>query len=113
MVAFSEDVGRHNTVDKVIGQASINRLNFKECFMIITGRVPGDMIYKAAKVGFTHRRFSGGSAQFGHCISGESQYHFGRVRAGQTHECIYLPPENPALDPFFAPCLVSQSAVSQ
>jgi len=51
MVAFSEDVGRHNTVDKVIGQAFLNHENFGECFMIITGRVPGDMIYKAAKVG--------------------------------------------------------------
>ena len=51
MVAFSEDVGRHNTVDKVIGQALLNRENFAECFMFITGRVPGDMIYKAAKVG--------------------------------------------------------------
>ncbi len=51
MVAFSEDVGRHNTVDKVIGQGLLDRLNFSECFMVITGRVPGDMIYKAAKVG--------------------------------------------------------------
>ena len=51
MLAFSEDVGRHNTVDKVIGQASLSRVDFSQCFMIITGRVPGDMIYKAAKVG--------------------------------------------------------------
>ena len=51
MLAFSEDVGRHNTVDKVIGAASLSKVNFGECFMIITGRVPGDMIYKAAKVG--------------------------------------------------------------
>jgi len=51
MVAFSEDVGRHNTVDKVIGEASLSRVDFSQCFMIITGRVPGDMIYKAAKVG--------------------------------------------------------------
>ncbi|MGD6852128.1 MAG: formate dehydrogenase accessory sulfurtransferase FdhD [Candidatus Bathyarchaeia archaeon] len=51
LVAFSEDVGRHNTVDKVIGEALLNHLNFAECFMVITGRVPGDMIYKAAKVG--------------------------------------------------------------
>jgi formate dehydrogenase accessory protein FdhD len=51
IVAFSEDVGRHNTVDKVIGQASLKNVDFSQCFMIITGRVPGDMIYKAAKVG--------------------------------------------------------------
>jgi FdhD protein len=53
MVAFSEDVGRHNTVDKVIGEASLNHVDFSRCFMIITGRVPGDMIYKAAKVGLS------------------------------------------------------------
>ena len=51
LVAFAEDVGRHNTVDKVIGMAALNKANFSDCFMTITGRVPGDMIYKAAKVG--------------------------------------------------------------
>jgi FdhD protein len=51
IVAFSEDVGRHNTVDKVIGEAALKKEDFSRCFMIITGRVPGDMIYKAAKVG--------------------------------------------------------------
>jgi formate dehydrogenase accessory protein FdhD len=51
IVSFSEDVGRHNTVDKVIGAALLDKVNFSECFMIITGRVPGDMIYKAAIVG--------------------------------------------------------------
>ena len=51
IVAFSEDVGRHNTVDKVIGEASLKKADLSQCFMIITGRVPGDMIYKAAKVG--------------------------------------------------------------
>ncbi|MDR0461022.1 MAG: formate dehydrogenase accessory sulfurtransferase FdhD [Nitrososphaerota archaeon] len=51
MIAFSEDVGRHNTVDKVIGEGLLSKTNFTECFMIITGRVPGDMIYKIAKAG--------------------------------------------------------------
>ena len=51
LVAFSEDIGRHNTVDKVIGMAALNKADFGECFMAITGRVPGDMIFKAARVG--------------------------------------------------------------
>jgi FdhD protein len=51
LVAFSEDVGRHNTVDKVIGTAALAKVDFGECLMTITGRVPGDMIFKAAKVG--------------------------------------------------------------
>ncbi|MCL2476746.1 formate dehydrogenase accessory sulfurtransferase FdhD [Candidatus Bathycorpusculum sp.] len=51
MVAFSEDVGRHNTVDKVIGEGVLKKIDFTQCFLIITGRVPGDMIYKAAKAG--------------------------------------------------------------
>jgi FdhD protein len=51
LVAFAEDIGRHNTVDKVIGMGMLDNVNFGECFMTITGRVPGDMIFKAAKVG--------------------------------------------------------------
>jgi formate dehydrogenase accessory protein FdhD len=51
LVAFAEDIGRHNTVDKVIGMAALNKVDFGDCFMAITGRVPGDMIFKAAKVG--------------------------------------------------------------
>lgn len=51
LIAFSEDVGRHNTVDKVIGQGLLAKINFAQCFIIITGRVPGDMIYKTAKAG--------------------------------------------------------------
>jgi formate dehydrogenase accessory protein FdhD len=50
-VAFAEDVGRHNTVDKVIGMTALSKVDFGRCFMTITGRVPGDMIFKAARVG--------------------------------------------------------------
>jgi len=51
MIAFSEDVGRHNTVDKAIGEGLLSQINFTQCFLIITGRVPGDMIYKTSKTG--------------------------------------------------------------
>jgi len=51
IVAFAEDVSRHNTVDKVIGMAALNKVDFGSCFLAITGRVPSDLIFKAAKVG--------------------------------------------------------------
>jgi FdhD protein len=51
LVAFAEDVSRHNTVDKVIGMAALRKVDFGSCFLAITGRVPSDLIFKAAKVG--------------------------------------------------------------
>ena len=50
-VAFAEDVGRHNAVDKVIGIAALNRHDFGECLLCSTGRLTGDMVFKAATMG--------------------------------------------------------------
>jgi FdhD protein len=51
LIAIAEDVGRHNAVDKVIGMAALKRTNFGECFLASTGRLSGDVAFKAAKVG--------------------------------------------------------------
>jgi FdhD protein len=51
MVGLTEDVGRHNAVDKVIGIAALNRVAFEGCFLALSGRMSGDVAFKAAKVG--------------------------------------------------------------
>jgi FdhD protein len=51
LVALAEDVGRHNAVDKVIGKAALRKVDFKDCFITLSGRMSGDVAFKAAKVG--------------------------------------------------------------
>jgi FdhD protein len=51
IVVRSSDVGRHNTVDKVIGYAVLNRLPPGECILGCTGRQPRDMVIKYAHAG--------------------------------------------------------------
>jgi FdhD protein len=50
LMAFAEDVGRHNAVDKAIGKCALNNVAFKECFLALSGRLSADMVLKAAKV---------------------------------------------------------------
>ena len=51
LVGSAEDVGRHNAVDKVIGIAVSKQTDFGKCFLALSGRLTGDIVLKAAKVG--------------------------------------------------------------
>jgi FdhD protein len=51
LVAKACDVGRHNTVDKVIGRAVLDGLDRSRCVIGCTGRQPVGMVAKAAHAG--------------------------------------------------------------
>ena len=49
LVAFAEDVGRHNATDKAIGLALSQSVNFSRCVLMSSGRQPADMVLKASR----------------------------------------------------------------
>lgn len=46
-----EDVSRHVALDKLIGAAALENINFKESFIVYSGRMPADMMIKVSRVG--------------------------------------------------------------
>ena len=44
-----EDIGRHNALDKVIGDALFHGRNLKKAVVYTTGRIPADMVRKALR----------------------------------------------------------------
>jgi formate dehydrogenase accessory protein FdhD len=46
-----EDVSRHVAIDKIIGLAAEHGIDFEHSYILTSGRMPGDMVIKAARVG--------------------------------------------------------------
>lgn len=46
---FTEDIGRHNTIDKIIGFALLKNVNLKNKIILTTGRLSSEMVLKIAK----------------------------------------------------------------
>ena len=49
LLACKEDIGRHNAIDKVIGEALLKNLDLKQVILTSTGRLTGDTVLKAIR----------------------------------------------------------------
>ena len=48
-IAFAEDIGRHNAVDKVFGKCLLEGINTEDALLFTTGRVSSEILLKCAK----------------------------------------------------------------
>jgi FdhD protein len=51
MLAFAEDIGRHNAVDKVIGSMYLQKQEFDEKILLTSGRISSEIVIKMIHTG--------------------------------------------------------------
>jgi FdhD protein len=49
LLSVKEDIGRHNAIDKVIGEMLVKQFSFENIFLTSTGRLTGDSVLKAIR----------------------------------------------------------------
>ena len=51
LLAVVEDVGRHNTIDKLLGRCLVESVPTRDRILLSTGRISSEMLHKAARAG--------------------------------------------------------------
>ncbi|MCF8009504.1 MAG: formate dehydrogenase accessory sulfurtransferase FdhD [Halanaerobiales bacterium] len=49
LIFVVEDIGRHNTIDKIIGKSYLNNINLKDKLLLTSGRISSEIIIKALR----------------------------------------------------------------
>jgi FdhD protein len=51
ILIFMDDIGRHNALDKVIGEAMMRKIDFGEAMVLTTGRISSEIVAKVMRCG--------------------------------------------------------------
>jgi FdhD protein len=51
LLFYNEDIGRHNAVDKIVGQCILKNISLEDKILLTSGRISSEIVIKGAKLG--------------------------------------------------------------